>query len=171
MKVTILHPFTPQAAGAVEESIPTYHSQPHVLAMEKLAIEGYECSMDYFTPKLFKYQLKDSNLVWNFHPVSYTLNGDHKKWKKQTSKSCLKIYKKNTPDVTIINMSGHSSKFSHQLASMIKEQGRNYVAMLGGQHYSDTEGNREYYQNANHILVHTQLQKSDMQKMQLFYPL
>ena len=72
------------------------------------------------------------------------------------------------PDVTIINMSGHSSKFSHQLASMIKEQGRNYVAMLGGQHYSDTEGNREYYQNANHILVHTQLQKSDMQKMQLF---
>ncbi len=44
------------------------------------------------------------------------------------------------PDVTIINMSGHSSKFSHQLASMIKEQGRNYVAMLGGQHYSDTEG-------------------------------
>jgi glycosyltransferase involved in cell wall biosynthesis len=40
--------------------------------------------------------------------------------------------------------------------------------MLGGQHYTDNEMFREYYKNANHILVHTQIQKREMQKLDLF---
>ncbi|WP_298368893.1 glycosyltransferase family 4 protein [uncultured Lutibacter sp.] len=168
MKVSILHPFTPKAAGAVEKSVPTYHSQPHLLAMQKLAKQGYSCTMEYFTSKLFKYSLKKGNIKWNFFPVSFTLNGDHKKWKKQVSKSCLKAYTKNTPDVTIINMSGHSSPFSYELSKIILEKNKKYVAMLGGQHYTDNDMFRAYYKNAHHILVHTYLQKKQMENLELF---
>ena len=34
MKISILHPFTPKAAGVVEQRVRTYHSQPHLKAMQ-----------------------------------------------------------------------------------------------------------------------------------------
>src|SRR5690606_6102036 len=150
--ITILHPFTPQAAGVVEASVPQYHSQPHAKALMALVSEGYACTMAYFTPKWFGYSKKVKNLDYCFYPVNFTLNGDHKKWKKQGSKACLKAYTKNAPDVTIINMSGHSSKFSYQLSKVILKQNKQYIAMLGGQHYTDNEMYREYYKKAHHIL-------------------
>lgn len=168
MKVTILHPFTPAAAGVVEKSVPTYHSQPHVLAMENLAKCGYECSMEYFTSKIFKYNIERESLNWTFYPVDFTLRGDHKKWKKQNSKSCLKAYKNDTPDVTIINMSGHSSPFSYELSKIILANNKKYIAMLGGQHYSENDKNKTYYKNAHHILVHTHMQKKQMESMPMF---
>lgn len=169
MKISIIHPFTPQAAGVVEKSVSTYHSQPHVMAMANLAIqEKYTCVMEYFTPKWFRYSSFKSILKWNFYPVDFKLNGDHKKWKKQRSSSCLKSYKRETPDVTIINMSAHSSPFSYELSKIILENGKKYIAMLGGQHYTDVEWARDYYRKANHILVHTYMQKREMEKMEMF---
>ncbi|WP_417370993.1 glycosyltransferase family 4 protein [Gelidibacter japonicus] len=169
MKLSLIHPFTPQAAGVLESSVATYHSQPHLKAMEFLAAEsGHNLRMEYFTPKRTPYSFRFDSVNYVFHPVDFKWNGDHKKWKKQTSKKALKVYMENTPDVTIINMSGHSSSFSHELAKIIIENKRQYIAMLGGQHYSDTASNREYYRNANHILVHTQLQKKDMEEMEMF---
>lgn len=167
-KISLLHPFTAKAAGAVEKSLRTYHSQPHLIAMKRLATEGYTCTMEYLTPKLFKYKLKSKLIDWVFYPVTLTLNGDHKKWKKQKSNSCLKAYKKNTPDVTIINMSGHSSPLSYELSKIILAKGKKYIPMLGGQHYSVNEENIDYYKNAHHILVHTYMQKEAMEKMELF---
>lgn len=41
----------------------------------------YECAMEYFTPKLFKYRISNSNLKWNFFPVDFKLNQDHKNGK------------------------------------------------------------------------------------------
>lgn len=166
--ITILHPFTPQAAGVVEASVPQYHSQPHAKALMALASEGYACTMAYFTSKWFGYSQKVENIDYQFYPVSFTLNGDHKKWKKQGSKACLNAYTKNAPDVTIINMSGHSSKFSYQLSKVILKQNKHYIAMLGGRHYNDVAWLRDYYQNTHHILVHTQLQKQEMQALPLF---
>lgn len=169
MKVTILHPFTPKAAGVVEKSVPTYHSQPHVKAMSNLAKQkGYTCVMEYFTSKIIRYSTSDAVLKWDFFPVKLTLNGDHKKWKKQVSNSCLKQYEKETPDVSIINMSGHSSPFSYELSKIILKKGKKYIAMLGGQHYTDNAWSREYYKNANHILVHTNMQKKAMEEMEMF---
>ena len=167
--ISILHPFTPKAAGVVEKSVAIYHSQPHAKAMLALALEkGYKCSMDYFTSRLLKYRTSTSDLGYNFFPVDFKLNGNHKKWKKQTSKSCLKAYQKETPDVTIINMSGHSSPFSYQLSKLIKNAGKQYIAMLGGRHYHESDWLKEYYQNAHHILVHTELQKQEMQDVDMF---
>ncbi|WP_417237410.1 glycosyltransferase family 4 protein [Bizionia paragorgiae] len=169
MKVSLLHPFTPQAAGVVEKSVATYHSQPHLKAMELFAEKtGSECSMEYFTPKCKQYSFFFNKIQYVFFPVAFKWNGDHKKWKKQVSKKCLKEYIKNTPDVSIINMSGHSSPFSYELSKIILEKGKSYIAMLGGQHYTDNEMFREYYKNANHILVHTHIQKREMEKMDMF---
>lgn len=169
MQVSILHPFTPRAAGVVEKSVPTYHSQPHLKAMEMYAAQtDTECRMEYFTPKRKQYTFTFKKIPYVFYPVDFKWNGDHKKWKKQFSKKCLKDYSVNTPDVTIINMSGHSSPFSHTLAKIILQHKKQYIAMLGGQHYTDTVGNREYYMNANHLLVHTNLQKRAMEQMDMF---
>lgn len=167
--ISLLHPFTSQAAGVVEKSVAVYHSQPHLKALQLLAEEtGHSCRMEYFTPRWFQYGFKTQKVDYTFYPVDFTWNGNHKKWKKQKSSPCLRAYKAQTPDVTIINMSGHSSPFSHQLAKTILANKKQYIAMLGGQHYTDTPANREYYKNANHILVHTQLQKREMERLELF---
>ncbi len=169
MNISILHPFTPQAAGAVEKSVPTYHSQPHLKALKKLVEEtNFTCNMEYFTPKRSSYSLKHERVNYTFFPVNFTWNGDHKKWKKQWSKKCIKAYEKNIPDVTIINMSGHSSPFSYELSKLIIQKGKKYIAMLGGQHYSVNDRNIDYYKNAHHIFVHTHMQKKDMETMDLF---
>ena len=170
MYCRILHPFTPKAAGVVENSVMTYHSQPHLKAFQLFAEKHPEsnCSIDYFTHRFTKYISKSDQIKYNFYPVDFDLKGDYKKWKKQKSSSCFKAYKKNMPDVTIINMSGHSSLFSHQLAKEILRQNKKYVAMLGGQHYTHNQANEEYYRNADHILVHTHLQKEQMQSNDLF---
>lgn len=167
--ISIFHPFTPQAAGVVEKSVATYHSQPHLKAMEMLACKmKVECRMEYFTPKGRTYSFRHENIQYVFYPVDFKWNKDHKKWRKQRSTKSLETYRKNTPDVTIINMSGHSSPFSYDLSKVILENKKQYIAMLGGQHYSDTPDNRDYYKNANHILVHTNLQKKDMESMEMF---
>ena len=167
--ISILHPFTPKAAGVVEKSVATYHSQPHLKALEMFAAQtGYKCNMEYFTSRLFRYSFHFKKVNYKFYPVDLKWNGDHKKWKKQTSKKCLKAYRKQTPDVSIINMSGHSSPFSYELAKVILRNKKQYIAMLGGQHYTDNDRNRAYYKGANHILVHTHLQKKQMEEMELF---
>ncbi|GAA0871228.1 hypothetical protein GCM10009117_03740 [Gangjinia marincola] len=169
MTISILHPFTPQAAGVVEESVATYHSQPHLKAMQNLTKDNnYTGSIEYLTPRLFKYSFDFDGITYRFFPVDFTLNGDHKKWKKQVSSSCYRYYKKNLPEVTIINMSGHSSPFSHRLGKLILSNQKKYIAMLGGQHYTDNADQREFYTNAAHILVHTYLQKADMEKLDMF---
>lgn len=169
MKISILHPFTPQAAGVVENSVATYHSQPHLKALQIYRENKQNlCEIQYFTSKIRSYNFDFKNIKYRFFPVDFKWNGDHKKWKKQQSKKCLKFYEKNTPDVTIINMSGHSSPFSYELSKVILSKGKKYIAMLGGQHYSDNDRNREYYKNAHHILVHTHLQKKSMEELDMF---
>lgn len=170
IEVAIIHPFTPQAAGVVEPSVATYHSQPHAKALQQLVVNhaNIQAEITYLTPKWRSYNFKFGNISYQFYPVTRTLNGDHKKWKKQWSKACLKAYERAIPAVTIINMSGHSSPFSHALAKIILAQNKQYIAMLGGQHYTDTPENRAYYKKAHHILVHTQLQKEHMLQLPMF---
>lgn len=92
--LSLLHPFTPQAAGVVEDSVATYHSQPHLKAMQQLAQEeNIRCQMAYFTPRWRGYHFDFQEVEYRFFPVSFTWNGDHKKWKKQQSTACLRHYK------------------------------------------------------------------------------
>ena len=65
-------------------------------------------------------------------------------------------------------MSGHSSEFSFFLSKLILQNNKKYIAMLGGQHYTMNERNIQYFQGADHLLVHTKSQKKDMEKMEIF---
>ena len=169
LRISLLHPFTPGSVGLKEKMIPKYHSQPHALALNRLVIEKkYDCYIDYFTSRKFSYIKKHKSLKYRFFPVNYNLRGDHKKWKKQRSRSCLSAYTKSMPDVTIINMSGHSSDYSFELSKSILSKGKKYIPMLGGQHYTDNDRNRLYYKNADHILVHTSNQQREMMRLDLF---
>ena len=124
--------------------------------------------MDYFTSEIFFSEKQIKSLKYRFFPVTFSLKGDHKKFRKQISQGCLKVYNENTPDITIINMSGHSSEFSHTLSSIILKNNKKYIAMLGGQHYTETERNFQYYRKADHLLVHTKSQKMEMEKIRMF---
>jgi glycosyltransferase involved in cell wall biosynthesis len=167
--ISILHPFTPGAAGVIESGVPTYHAQPHLKALENYVhYTGSKGTMEYFTPKLWGYAVYGKYVTWNFYPVSWKINGDHKKWLKQSSASCWYKYKRECPDVTIINTSGHASPFCFELACLIRRQKKNYIAMFGGHHYSDDKFRREYFRNAHHLLVHTRAQKREMELMPLF---
>lgn len=169
MKISILHPFTAEAVGLGEKDLIKMHSQPHFQALKYLAQKkSYTCYLDYFTSKRRYCERIQDGIIYRFFPVNFKFNGDHRKWRKQESTKCLKYYKRETPEVTIINMSGHSSPFSFEISEVIRKNKKEYIAMLGGQHYSDNKRNRDYYKNAHHILVHTYSQKKIMQKMDLF---
>ena len=168
-KINLLHPFTGKAAGVIEKSIPQYHSQIHAICLNKLSFEKeYKIQIDYFTSKFRFYNKYIKNLEYRFFPVNYDLKGNFKKFRKQESKYCIENYENNTPDVTIINMSGHSSEFCFNISKIILSNKKKYIAMLGGQHFSDNLRNREYYRNADHILVHTNYLKKRMFKHDLF---
>ena len=168
-KINLLHPFTGKAAGVIEKSIPQYHSQIHAICLNKIAFEKeYKIQIDYFTSKFRFYNKYIKNLEYRFFPVNYDLKRNFKKFRKQESKYCIENYENYTPDVTIINMSGHSSEFCFNISKIILSNKKKYIAMLGGQHFSNNLRNREYYRNADHILVHTNYLKKRMLKHDLF---
>ena len=171
-QINLIHPFTPKAAGVVEKSIPHYHSQPHALSLNRFATEYSDrCNLDYFTDNYFFYTINQKALIYRFFPVDFSFRGNHKKFRKQSSRKCLKAYKKELPHTTIINMSGHSSQFSFELSQLLISKGRKYIPMLGGQHFSDNLRNREFYGKADHILVHTKYLKKLMLDTKLFQDL
>ena len=146
-----------------------YHSKPHALSLNKIANEYQnECSLDYFTLKRKTFFRNKDYLKYRFFPVNFNFRGDYKKFRKQSSDKCLDFYNKDIPDITIINMSAHSSPFSFEISKLILSKDKYYIAMLGGQHYSHNERNFEYYQKADHLLVHTVSQKKEMEKLELF---
>lgn len=169
MNIALLHPFTPKSAGVVEASVSTYHSQPHVNALKLLAKEqDATCFVQYFTTKYRAYEFTADRVIWQFFPVSWQWNGNHKKWQKQASKACYNNFRTNCPDVTIINTSGKASRFCYDLSKLILSQGKQYIAMLGGQHYEELEWRNEYFRKAHHLLVHTRSQIKSMQALPVF---
>lgn len=161
--VSIFHPFTGSAVGVPEARIPLFHSRPHVLAMEKLARDGFECRIDYISDRLLPYSVEKEQLRWKFHPVAKRWHSDSKKWKKQWSCWAALQYWLSTPEVTIINMSGHGSPFAFFLAKLIQQKKKAYITMIGGVHITLQEKQIAYYRNAAHILVHTERQKQELQ--------
>jgi len=53
MKISLLNPFTPKAAGVVETKVAEYHNQPHLSAFRALVDKGHDSSIDYFTSSFF----------------------------------------------------------------------------------------------------------------------
>lgn len=165
LTISLLHPFSAKAIGVEEQDLYYSHSKSQELALRKLQNDDFVIYIDYFTQKIFPYQKKVQNLVKRFWPVTYPLVKKRGKWRKQSSK--FHEYA-NLCNVTIINMSGHGSPYTFNYARKLKLKDMPYIAMIGGVNMSFTSQAIEYYKNANHILVHTHLQRKELKKNKYF---
>ena len=166
--VSILHPFSAKAIGLVEKDLFYSHSKPQEKAMLKLQEEGYKVIIEYFTGNLFPYAKTVTGIQKKFWPVTKPIFKDRHKWRRQYSD--FHYFKNiiNTPDVTIINMSGHGSKYCFKLGRLLQKKGKPYIAMIGGIHLSIEGQAKKYFQNAHHIIVHTQIQKTEILELETF---
>jgi len=160
-KISLLHPFSAKAIGLNEEDLCFSHSKPHEMALLKIQSKKLKVSIDYFTGGFF-FTKKINGLIKKFWPVSKPLFRDRHKWRQQFSFFHFVSNFFNAPDVTIINMSGHGSKYIFKLAKALVKSNKPYVAMIGGLHMSIKGNALEYYCNAHHIIVHTVLQKREL---------
>ena len=162
-KVSLLHPFSAKAIGLQEQDLIESHSKPHVLALQAISKkdEKLTFTIDYFTGSWFKKYKYVNGVLKKFWPISFPLIKRHQ-WRNQFSKSHFNSYNTSIPEVTIINMSGHGSKYIFKLAKKIKEKEKQYIAMIGGLHMSYDGKALNYYKNAHHIIVHTNYQKQEL---------
>lgn len=163
MKIALLHPFSAKAIGLQEQDLLESHSKPHVIALQEIRKKDKELTftIDYFTGTLFRKQKNINGVLKRFWPISYPLIKKHQ-WRNQFSNSHFKSYINAIPEVTIINMSGHGSKYIFKLGKKIKEKKKQYIAMIGGLHMSYHDEALNYYKNAHHIIVHTNHQKNEL---------
>lgn len=166
--ISLLHPFSAKAIGLCEEDLFTSHSKPHERALLKLQEEGYTVSIDYFTGKAYPFSNAIKGINKRFWPISKPLFKNRHGWRKQYSQLHFLFYRFNTPDLTILNMSGHGSAYCFRLARQIIKKRKAYIAMIGGMHISDHERAMEYYKNAHHIVVHTEVQKKQLEENKNF---
>ena len=162
--VSLLHPFSAKAIGLEEQELYYSHSKPHELALRVIQKEGYAVTIDYFTGKWFPYKKSMEAITKRFWPISTPLLFNRHGWRKQKSIFHHNHIKKNPPDLTIINMSGHGSPYIFSHAALLKKLHQPYIAMIGGIHMSMTGKALAYYQNAAHLIVHTEIQKQELQK-------
>lgn len=167
-KISLLHPFSAKAIGLSEQDLFFSHSKPHERALLKLQGEGYEVSIDYFTGSVFPFSKKINGMTKRFWPITKPVLKKRHAWRKQHSFFHYWSAFFNTPDLTIINMSGHGSAYCFKLADMLVKKQKPYVAMLGGIHISDNLKAKKYYQKAHHLIVHTEIQKSALLQNSVF---
>ena len=166
--ISLLHPFSAQAIGLNESDLYYYHSKPHEKALRVLQKEGYKISIDYFTGKSLPYKKNISGVTKNFWAVTKPMFVKRHVWRKQHS---IFHYVHNLvvpPELTIINMSGHGSAYVFKLAKLLNKKNKPYVAMIGGLNVSYTNNALQYYHNAHHVIVHTQVQKNSLKKQDGF---
>lgn len=166
--ISLLHPFSAKAIGLSEQDLFFSHSKPHEQALLKLQEEGYEVSIEYFTGRLFPFKKIINGMTKRFWPITKPLVKKRHGWRKQHSLFYYWNSFFDSPDLTIINMSGHGSPYCFKLAKMLVKKNKPYIAMIGGIHVSDDLQAKEYYQNAHHIIVHTELQKKQLLQRTVF---
>lgn len=166
--ISLLHPFSAKAIGLQEDDLYYSHSKPQEKAMLKLQEDGYKVSIDYFTGVPFPYSKTINGIKKKFWTITKPVFKNRHTWRRQFSwfHYFSNIFK--APDVTIINMSGHGSKYCFKLARLLHKKGKPYITMIGGVHLS-TEGQaKTYFQQAHHIIVHTEVQKEKMLALETF---
>lgn len=163
--ISLLHPFSAKAIGLSERDLLKSHSKPQVLALQKSIAKkkDFIFFIDYFTGSFFYKKRENEGVTKRFFPITFPFFKRHQ-WRNQFSKFHYLYYYFFTPDLTIINMSGHGSKYVFKLANLILKRNKKYIAMIGGLHMSYEGKALEYYGNANHIIVHTLQQKQELLK-------
>lgn len=161
-RVSLLHPFSAKAIGLCEQDVFHSHSKPHEKALLKLQEDGCKVSIAYFTGNFFPFTKEVNGITKRFWPITKPLLKKRHGWRKQHSLLHYWNTKYNPPDVTIINMSGHGSSYCFKLATLLVKKQKPYLVMVGGIHISEDVRTVAYYQNAHHIIVHTQVQRKQL---------
>lgn len=168
LKVSLFHPFSAKSIGLKEIDFYFSHSKPQEKVLLKTQGCRYKVSIDYFTGAIFPYKKNTNGIRKRFWPVTWPLFRTRHVWRTQQSWFHYVGCYFNTPDLTIINMSGHGSKYCFQLGKLLQKKGKSYIAMVGGVHFS-TEGEaKNYFLNAHHIIVHTNIQKHLMLQVEAY---
>jgi glycosyltransferase involved in cell wall biosynthesis len=159
MKISLLHPFTAKAIGFDESHLLDSHSIPQIKALKIIQDNKpeWEIIVEYFTGKSKIYSCFNL-LKKTFYPISKISKLG--KWRSEVSLIHLLKNIFNSPDVTIINTSGHGGKHVFKLAKLLNFKNKKYFAMLGGVHLELTPQLENYYKKASLIIVHTKLQKN-----------
>lgn len=162
--ISLLHPFSSEAIGLKEIDLYHSHSKSQELALQGIqrTHSNYQITVDYFTEKWMPYSKGIDNLKKRFFPVTKPLGKFRSAWRRQYS---LFHFLSRPADVTIINMSGHGSKYCFRYAQKILKNKGVYVAMVGGMNMSKHEAAMNYYRSAHHILVHTEVQRKELLKL------
>jgi glycosyltransferase involved in cell wall biosynthesis len=161
--ISLLHPFTAKAIGLQETDLLFSHSKPHVLALQAIRVVGdLDFTIDYFTGSFLKKEVLIEGVKKRFWPVTAPLLKPRHLWRKQYSKSHFNFVANQTPDITIINMSGHGSRYVFDFSELLLKKNKPYIAMIGGMNMSYDGKALTYYQNAHHIIVHTEIQKKEL---------
>ena len=134
----------------------------------QLQEDGYKVAIDYFTGSIFPFRRNVNGIQKTFWPITRPILKNRHGWRKQYSFCHYLAYYFDAPDVTIINMSGHGSRYCFKLAKLLKRKGKNYIAMIGGIHMSTDTAAMDYYNNAHHIIVHTEVQKDYLLGLESF---
>lgn len=165
--ISLLHPFSAKAIGLSEVDLYHSHSKSHELALRAIAKgkTDYSIQIDYFSEKWLPYFKSVNSITKRFFPVTKPINNDRSAWRRQHS---LWHFFRKPSNLTIINMSGHGSKYCFKYADKLHSKGLPYIAMIGGIHMTTTGKALKYYQNAHHILVHTDMQRKELYKLKGF---
>lgn len=166
--ISLLHPFSAKAIGLSEEDICFSHSKPHEKALRKLQESGYTVYIDYFTGHFIPFTKTINGVKKRFWPITKPIFKKRHGWRKQHSLLHYWYCIFRAPDVTIINVSAHGSPYCFKLANLLFKKHKPYLAMIGGVNFSDTIQAKQYYQNAHHIIVHTEVQKKQLQQTEIF---
>ena len=167
MKISLLHPFTAKAIGFEERHLLDSHSVPHIKALNILQDKrpNWKVIVEYFTDKRIIYS-SFNILKKTFYPISNTRKFG--KWRSEVS--LLNLLKNifSSPDITIINTSGHGGKHVFKLTRLLNLKNKKYFTMLGGIHLELSSQLEKYYKNASLIIVHTELQKKSLLSLSFF---
>src|SRR5690606_15931593 len=125
-------------------------------------------SIAYFTGNPFPFTKKINGIKKGFWPITKPFLKNRHRWRGQYSWFHYLSNTVNPPDLTIINMSGHGSKYCFKLGELLRKKGKPYIAMIGGIHVSTEGPAKKYFQNAHNIIVHTNLQKTQLLHLKTF---
>ena len=159
--MTLWHPFSAQAVGLSEESIPSIHSKPHINAMQLLHAEAWQTSANYLSIRRRPYKVAVDGIKWRFWP---TVGREHQ-YRKEYSLWALWHVLTAVPDVTVINVSGHGCRLARHLAAVCRARGKSYIAMIGGVEFTLDQQQTEYFQRAACIITHTHAQKEQVERL------
>ncbi len=155
--LSLWHPFTPRSIGWKAEDVAISYSRPHIAALKDLSTRyGIGCRVEYLTDAVFPSSETRDGVEWRYWPRSLRASERAGEYRHELSITGLLATIARPADATIINTSGFGGTYARALARASRFRHRRYIAMVGGLFASPLGKQREYFNQASAIAVHTE---------------